>query len=417
MERNTQRVKSYLRFIYAVPLSIAFIVMIVGFITANKIGSFLEVAPTAILFLSIAIPLRVFNEISSTVLQAVQRPFASSLGFNVIEKAVLIIATYIVAVNRYDLTGVIIGMTIAIATSALYHTISNRSFILRAMTGIQGPKADMQTWISFSTPLLIAGVFTYVLNWTGNLFIAAFLERSDLGIYGIAFSFSNYLIMIPATMVSLFVPVASRMLDKRKKLAQVFTRIRTWSFIIVTFLSSVLIFFPEEILVTLYGAPYAAGKLSLQILALGFLLSTYVSYGNTILYLEKKTQTILYVTAGSALLNVALTMLLINIWPTITAVAISSATSFFIARLVEYCISRNYLVAEHETKKIALIVCSGFASAILAKQAYTAFAGIPLLAIGLAAVIYATIFVIALVKTRSVTHADKQIIIALVNGK
>ena len=167
--------------------------------------------------------------------------------------------------------------------------------------------------LSFSWPLLIGG-FSYIFyTQTDRLLLGFFKTSEDIGIYTAGSQISHLLTFILPSFAFLFLPVMSELYSKKKiqDFSHLYKSTTRWIFLITLPLFLFFIFFPEDIILLLFGSSYVSGATVLRILALAFFVHTSVGLAWDTLAAMGKTKSILVTEGIGAVTNVTLNVLLI----------------------------------------------------------------------------------------------------------
>jgi len=138
----------------------------------------------------------------------------------------------------------------------------------------------------YSIPTGLAGSFTVITAWIGRLFVGYFSTAAEAGIYQSASQITILFVLVLSSLNAIFSPMIADLyyrndIDKLRELYRVSTK---WGLYLVTPLFIVICFAPQELMITVFGQPYASGSDVLLILsvtqminvgsgAVGFLLT------------------------------------------------------------------------------------------------------------------------------------------------
>jgi O-antigen/teichoic acid export membrane protein len=173
----------------------------------------------------------------------------------------------------------------------------------------------------FSIPLLLTGLRGTVFNWTDTLMLGYFREAEDVGLYNVGLSLAR-LLMIPLTSLTfVFMPISGYLYSKNnmpelKRAYQVLTK---WIFSTILPLFFIIFLFPEMVLGFLFGERYIEAATILRILALGYMLHTFMGANDMILMVLGKSKLLMWIAFFGATLNILLNYIFIPIYGTLGA--------------------------------------------------------------------------------------------------
>ena len=217
--------------------------------------------------------------------------------------------------------------------------------------------------LSFSWPLMFAGMLGLVMGWIDTLMLGYFLTAKDVGIYRASLATARLLVVVPASFSSIFFPLITELYSKGQieELKGTNYAVTKWIFMIVFPLVLLMILFSKQILYILYGSAYIAGKLSLCILSLGYLVISIFDPTNQIIKTVGKTKLIMSNTGVGAVLNVILNFLLIPAYG-INGAAIATTISLLTVRTLTF--AEVYAITRIQPVKLnyAKVIFSSFIS-------------------------------------------------------
>jgi O-antigen/teichoic acid export membrane protein len=338
-------------------LSISFLLIL----SAKEITTFFGFSKEFIDLLYISalmVPLKVFINSYTAFIISFKKTFISKFGENIVFSFVLLVGSIFLLIFDLDVKFAVICLLIAYIIIFIYYKINSKKLIVKT----EEEKYELKRWFKYSTPLLFASVVGYLINWTDNLVIGKFLTESELGIYSVAFSIAFYLFMGPKLFSGIFLPVMTKYYEEDKlTFKKVFNQLRLWALYFSLIVGSVFIIFSKQILNILFGKEYVPGHTSVIILSISFILTSYFYYSEQLLQLNDKTTKILLVDILVLILNVAITIPLVNTIG-ITGAAIGSAISYFLTRFIIHEISKKYIKIKHDYKQIFKMVTAVFSS-------------------------------------------------------
>ncbi len=168
--------------------------------------------------------------------------------------------------------------------------------------------------LTFSLPLMVAGISGLILNWTDTLMLGRYTPTESVGIYNISISLAKLMLFIFGAMGFVFMPMATEMHAKGQKteLKRTYQVLTKWVFAGTFPLFFVLFFFPEMTIEFLFGKDLVAASMPLRILSLGFLFHVFLGTNGMMLTALGLTKTVMKISVFSAVLNILLNYVLIK---------------------------------------------------------------------------------------------------------
>jgi O-antigen/teichoic acid export membrane protein len=199
--------------------------------------------------------------------------------------------------------------------------------------------------LSFSLPLLFAGIAGLIMGWTDTLMLGYFSSSADVGIYNVALPTAQLIRAIPGALGVIFFPVISELYARNKieDLRRTYSVVTKWMLALICPPFLLVLLFPDQIIKILFGAEYIAGATALSILVFGFMIGSVVGPASQTLQAYGRTKTVMMTNYIGAAINFLLNLLLIPIYG-VNGAAI--ATGFSLALL---CIL-NFLFAYRVAK-------------------------------------------------------------------
>jgi len=229
----------------------------------------------------------------------------------------------------FELLGVLAAFFIATMfglISMIYFTVFKLDYFDFSRSSFSIKKMFLYSW-----PLIIAAIFMKIIGWTDVLMMGHFLTESQVGIYNAALPTAMILSFFLSAVSKIIFPVFSQLygegkLSEFRRIYQVSTK---WIFAATLPFFMVMLLFPRQLMVLLFGAEFAPAALSLSILALAYFY--YVSLGSLDRVIKSIGRTKLYalVIGVSAVVNISLNWFLIPIYG-IVGGAIATAVSVVI---------------------------------------------------------------------------------------
>jgi O-antigen/teichoic acid export membrane protein len=254
-----------------------------------------------------------------------------------------IVLFFIIGANLFSVTiGFLASLLVALLASLYYMRKSISEFAVSVKKTTVEYSTLLQEIIPFGLMISIISSFWLIVTHTDRTMIFYLLGEDPVAVYTTASNLAMLIMIFPAAISTIFLPIISELFGKGKKeemVAAASTSIR-WMLFITIPLSIVLISFPERLLDMFFGSIYAAGGFVLAIFTLGLLIrllsymQAFTLAGMRLVRIELK------VAAAAALTNVLLNILLIPLYG-IEGAAVASAVAFLVATLLFVHYSRK----------------------------------------------------------------------------
>lgn len=200
--------------------------------------------------------------------------------------------------------------------------------------------------LSFSWPLGLTSLTSLAETRSDFLFIGYFLTSKEVGLYAPALVIAQMFGYVSRSFEFIFLPVVSEFYARENKtqLALVFKSVTKWMFIILLLGLLLIVTFPKEIIVLLYGKDYSSGWVALIILAIGFAVGSSLGLAGNVLVAAGHTRLSLASEVIAAIAAVVLDIVLIPM-AGIVGAAIASCSALALRGL-------SSLVFAYATEKI-----------------------------------------------------------------
>ncbi len=126
--------------------------------------------------------------------------------------------------------------------------------------------------LSYSWPLMFAGMLGLVMGWIDTLMLGYFLTAKDVGIYRASLATARLLKIVPSSFISIFFPVVTELYSKgmHEEIKDTNYAVTKWIFMIVLPLVMLMVLFSDDVLNILYGSAYIRGAYAFCILTLSY---------------------------------------------------------------------------------------------------------------------------------------------------
>lgn len=312
--------------------------------------------------ISFIIPIKVFRDNFTSILLSYKKTLISKSGSQIVYNICLIIGALIIFFFKLDILYLMVFLFFSYLITLIYYFYHYKKISHKFKT--KSKKYEIRRWLSYSLPLLFAGLVGTIIGWSDNFVIGRILTQSEVGIYSIAFSVSYYLFIGSKMFSTLFLPVMTEHYNKNKKLfKRLFMTIRNWSILVSLSIGSVFILYANQILYFVFGSEYIEGASSLRVLSVFFIITNYFFFSSYILNLEEDTKKILYGDLITLILNLTITIYLV-LEIGILGAAIGSGLSRLLIKFIFHLLSKKYVKIPHDLKYLTKSLILTFPSAL-----------------------------------------------------
>ena len=266
--------------------------------------------------------------------------------------------------------------------------------------------------LSFSWPLLI-GSFSYIFyTQTDRILLGFFKTSEDIGIYTVGSQISHLLTFVVPSFAFLFLPVMSELYSKKKihDFAHLYKSTTRWIFLITLPLFLFFLFFPEEIILLLFGSSYVSGATVLRILALAFFVSASVGLTWDTLLAMGKTKFVMITQGTGAVTNIALNVLLIPPFG-IEGAAIGTACGIIIMNIMQLVVIHHSIKFHpYDRQYLKISVISILVMLLITTTIELFIEQIPCWSVLIIFPIYFVLYMAFVIKSKCLQHEDVMIL-------
>ena len=245
---------------------------------------------------------------------------------NFIGSPVMMTATVVLVVLGFGLRGYIVAQLLSAAlVLVVYGTL------VWKLT----PKVDSTSRvlplerevISFSAAALGLAFLDFFISQADRVLIGRYLDVRDVGIYAVAWSMVAYLPIVLSSVNQIFAPTISDLhaRGQRELLGRMFQTLTKWTLGLTVPLAAVMIIFAAP-LMRIFGPDFELGAPILVIGAVGQLVNCGVGSSGIMLLMSGNQRSLIWVQGASAVIMVALNLLLIPYWGIVGAALASAIT-------------------------------------------------------------------------------------------
>jgi len=220
--------------------------------------------------------------------------------------------------------------------------------------------------LSFSWPLALTGVVFLCVTKTDRLMLGYFLTSTDVGIYSPAVVIASLLDFVNSAFKYRFLPTVTEYFSRNDMigLGPLYKSTSRWSFMVVFPIFLLILVFPKEILMLLYGSKYAGGSMALIVLALGIAVNDFSGTSANMLVGGGRTRLNLLCEVIAAVTNIGLNILLIPAFGIVGA-AIATAMSYVTRNISSLTFCYKSYGMHPYSRKYLNIIASGLAAAAI----------------------------------------------------
>lgn len=357
---------------------------------------------------AVAIPFIVIGNMGVSIAKSV-RDASTRIIVDQLTKPVLraILVPGLIAAG-FGAVGAMVGVALSMAVGAVVAislAFRRLPFVVRGTTS---PMA--KEMVTFSVPLMLASGTMFVFHNTDTFLLGWFLRPDDVGIYNVAFNLQNLGMFFFYPVTYLLPPLLTRLQQKDKHLEMERTyKVATkWMTLPTFFVTLVVILFPETLIHVSFGPSYVEGATALRILMIAVFTTTILGANGSALVALGHNRINMYVNGGSALLNIALNLLLIPVLGILGA-ALATTTSSIVRDLV-YSIALFEWHSIHPFSMAMVKPMMGMAPVMLAfATLLDATVGVSFVSVVSTSLVAAGIFAVLTVRLGAIESEDVQV--------
>ncbi len=190
--------------------------------------------------------------------------------------------------------------------------------------------------------MLLSGSMFLIMSWTDVLLLGYYLNETQVAIYNIAFKISALVTVVLYAINAIASPQFASLfaLDKQEELRRLALQIAKLNFFL-TIPATVGIFASLGFYSYLFGEEFIAGQFCLIILCVGQFFSAICGSVLTLLNMAGKEKTVRNIVGGTALLNLGLNAVLIQLYG-IEGAALATSISLVVWNLLGVMAVKKY---------------------------------------------------------------------------
>lgn len=174
-------------------------------------------------------------------------------------------------------------------------------------------KKIISEFVSYSWPILFLGIISSLFYWIDSFSIGFFKSVTEVGLYNAIIPIAILMNLAPEIFMQLFFPMITKdySMNKIDVIKETSKRVGKWILMINLPVFFIMFFFPETIILLLFGQEYVLAADALRILSIGALFSSIFLISNNLLSMAGKSKIILYDIIIASITNFALNYFLV----------------------------------------------------------------------------------------------------------
>ena len=303
------------------------------------------------LYMLFALYLNTFNIIPKIYYQVSQRPGPFVL-LNFLEFIILsILIIYFIIGKEMQAEGYLLAGVIKAAAFLPIYIL-----LIRKCIKLSFDKTILLSAFRYSIPLVPMMSSAWVLNLTNRIFLERYFTLSEVGVFSLATTITNVLLIFAAAFGSAFDPIffkTANEQDNNKAKHKLYIYNNIYSYITIIVCSVVGLFSVEISLI--FDHRYSQISILIPLLLIGFFFSQLASLLHRGFYQNKATKPLTYIVLTSAIFSIMANWLLIPTFGAIGA-AYGMVISYVFMFVVEYYIARRYYFIPLDIKSFSIII-------------------------------------------------------------
>ena len=190
--------------------------------------------------------------------------------------------------------------------------------------------------LKFSLPLLPSFIFAWILNLSDRIFLERYLSLNEVGIYSFGYKLASLVTVIAGGVFTAYNPHFYKLANEGGIEAK--GKIETYNNVIILMILSICFFtafFSKEAIELLISSEYSGAIQLIPMLTIAFFFSQITGLLNLMIYQEKRTIQIMYITFSVAVINILSNLIFIPIWGMMGSV-IATLVSFLMLFIIQY---------------------------------------------------------------------------------
>ncbi|MGI0132384.1 MAG: oligosaccharide flippase family protein [Thermoplasmata archaeon] len=274
--------------------------------------------------LSVTVGFSVFASVLAATFQGFRDAFPNAVFNQALNPALFVVLVLTFFVLHAGLDGVL-WATVGSTGGAFFGLLLYTGLKLRRHLAWRGPAAPRPRRELWDLTLALWGVssLAYITAFADTLVLGIYWPATTVGFYSAAMSLARLVLLAGATVTYIYLPVATRLEQRgaNAEMRSIYVTATRWMLLLTMPFFLLFVFAPELTIESVFGSGYGPGGAALAILALSAFVSSAVGPVNATLTGLAYARIQLATAAVSAIVNVALSFLLIPRWGLLGAAA------------------------------------------------------------------------------------------------
>ena len=230
-------------------------------------------------------------------------------------------------------------------------------FFIRSDIKFKWRGAILKNALLFSIPLIPSLISAWVLNLSNRIFIERYFSTTEVGVFSLGYQIAGLVLIFSLAFKKAYDPYFYKIANNDKYSVARDKLYKTNTiYISLTMITGFLVaFFAKEGVILLFDERYHNAYQIIPIISLAYLISQTTALLNVMIYQEKKTKVVMYITMFGAFINVILNFILVPKFGMYGA-AWSTVFSFLIIFLLKYSNAKNYYFIPFNWSRIVPIL-------------------------------------------------------------
>ena len=406
---------AYIRSAFQLSVPVALLFSICLFLLSDLIAVRIFDAPgLSILIKTLSIvPLaNSFSYISVHTFLAIQKPKYKVLINQILQNLIQLLGTAAFIALNFGILGAALGWLTGSLITAIIAVIVLWKKFFPDLFRLKNLESKRKELLKFSAPLMMSGAISTSLAWTDTFFLGFYLDSTQVGFYNAALPIA-LLLTIPLTAFgNISLPSLSAEVKKgKKKVEETVKTLARWTFMFTfpAFIGVAL--FAEEALKLLFGSEYTVASVSLVILSIGFMVSSFTSRVGDVLTTYERTDLVFVNTLLSLAINVPLNILLIPQYGIVGAAAATTISRIF-SNIIIFCESVYIFDINPLSLDLIKPILASIPPLVLVYSiTKNLFNIVPIWALIPSAIAFGLLYFLVLIIIRGLNDEDKEVIV------
>ncbi len=278
-KKQYDKVKGTLISSFIITISLSVLVLLILYYSSNFIAESIFNMPglsTIIAIFSIGVPFSVLTQLLKHYFFAFKKPEYAIVSESIFEKAlnlIFLIVLISISASLFTISWMyIVTLIISFIVAALLLRSKIKSILRKALK----TTLNFKQLLSFSSPLVLVGIFGTALAWTDTIIIGIFKSGADVGIYNAAYMVASAIMIFWFSFGDIFYPIISELYAKKAKesIRKNFEIVSRWIFIIAFPVFLIVLIYSSMIISLLFGQSYQKAASPLSMLIVGYFFVT-----------------------------------------------------------------------------------------------------------------------------------------------